>query len=147
MAFDKETFLKLCNDWSKNTLMGTLGIKYTDAGEDFLTATMPVNPRVHQPFGLLHGGATVALAESVGSAATLLYINPEKQEVRGIEISANHLKSKREGIVTATARIVHKGASIHLWEIRVVDEQGKLISLCKLTNMVISLKNIIDRNV
>ncbi len=147
MAFDKETFLKLCNDWSKNTLMGTLEIEYTDAGEDFLTATMPVNSRVHQPFGLLHGGATVALAESVGSAATLLYINPEKQEVRGIEISANHLKSKREGIVTATARIVHKGASIHLWEIRVVDEQGKLISLCKLTNMVISLKNKIDRNV
>jgi uncharacterized protein (TIGR00369 family) len=67
-----------------------------------------------------------------------MFVNPEKQEVRGIEISANHLKSKREGMVTATAKIIHKGASIHLWEIRIVDEEGKLISLCKLTNMVLS---------
>jgi uncharacterized protein (TIGR00369 family) len=74
----------------------------------------------------------------VGSAASLMFVNPEKQEVRGIEISANHLKSKREGMVTATAKIIHKGASIHLWEIRIVDEEGKLISLCKLTNMVLS---------
>ena len=138
MIFDREKMLQLCNDWSKNTLMNTLDIVYTDAGEDFLTATMPVNPRVHQPMGVLHGGATVALAESVGSAASLMFVNPEKQEVRGIEISANHLKSKREGMVTATAKIIHKGASIHLWEIRIVDEEGKLISLCKLTNMVLS---------
>lgn len=136
--FDKTTFLNLCNEWSKNTLMNTLEIVYVDAGEDFLTATMPVNPRVHQPLGLLHGGASVALAESVGSAASLLFINHEKQEVRGIEISANHLKSKREGLVTATAKIIHKGASIHLWEIRIEDEEGKLISLCKLTNMVLT---------
>jgi uncharacterized protein (TIGR00369 family) len=98
---------------------------------------MPVNPTVHQPMGLLHGGASVALAESVGSAASMLFVNPERQEVRGIEISANHLRSKREGMVTATARIIHKGASIHLWEIRIVDENEKLISLCKLTNMVL----------
>lgn len=137
MSFDKEKMLQLCNDWSKNTLMQTLEIEYTDAGEDYLVATMPVNPRVHQPMGLLHGGASVALAESVGSAASLMFVNPEKQEVRGIEISANHLKSKREGIVTATAKIIHKGASIHLWEIRIVDENNKLISLCKLTNMVL----------
>jgi uncharacterized protein (TIGR00369 family) len=87
--------------------------------------------------GLLHGGASVALAESVGSAASIMFVNPEKQEVRGIEISANHLKSKREGTVTATAKIVHKGASIHLWEIRIVDENDKLVSLCKLTNMIL----------
>ena len=137
MPFDKEKMLNLCNEWSKNTLMQTLEIEYTDAGEDFLLATMPVNPRVHQPMGLLHGGASVALAESVGSAASLMFVNPEKQEVRGIEISANHVRSKREGLVTATARILHKGASIHLWEIRIVDENEKLISLCKLTNMVL----------
>lgn len=137
MSFDKEKMLTLCNEWSKNTLMETLEIEYTDAGEDFLVATMPVNPRVHQPMGLLHGGASVALAESVGSAASLMFVNPEKQEVRGIEISANHLKSKKEGKVTATAKIIHKGASIHLWEIRIVDENNKLISLCKLTNMVL----------
>lgn len=138
MAFDREQMLKLCKEWSNNTLMQTLEIEYIDAGDDYLVATMPVNPRVHQPMGILHGGASVALAESVGSAASLMFINPEKQEVRGIEISANHVRSKREGLVTATARILHKGASIHLWEIRIVDENEKLISLCKLTNMVLS---------
>jgi uncharacterized protein (TIGR00369 family) len=98
---------------------------------------MPVNSSVHQPMGLLHGGATMALAESVGSAASMLFVNSDVSEVRGIEIAANHLKAKRDGIVTATARIVHKGRSIHLWEIRVVDENEHLISLCKLTNMVL----------
>ncbi len=137
MSFDKEKVLKFCNDWCKETLMETLEIEYIDAGEGFLTAKMPVNPRVHQPMGLLHGGATVALAESVGSAASIMFINPEKQEVRGIEISANHLKSKREGIVYCTAKIIHQGRSIHLWEIRITDEQDKLISLCKLTNMIL----------
>ena len=138
MAFDREQILKLCKEWSNNTLMQTLEIEYVDAGDDYLVATRPVNPRVHQPMGILHGGASVALAESVGSAASLMFINPEKQEVRGIEISANHVRSKREGLVTATAKILHKGASIHLWEIRIVDENDKLISLCKLTNMVLS---------
>ena len=137
MTFDKEKILQYCNHISKNTLMQTLNIEYTDAGEDFLVATMPVNPSVHQPMGLLHGGASVALAESVGSAASMLYVNSELSEVRGIEISANHLKAKRDGIVTATAKIVHKGRSIHLWEIRITDENNNLISLCKLTNMVL----------
>lgn len=137
MSFDKDRMLQLCNDWCKNTLMETLEIEYIDAGEDFLTAKMPINSRVHQPMGLLHGGATVALAESVGSAASFLFINNEKQEVRGIEISANHLKAKREGTVFCTARIIHKGRSIHLWEIKITDEEGKLISLCKLTNMIL----------
>ena len=137
MSFDKDKILQLCNDWCKNTLMETLEIEYIDAGEDFLTAKMPVNPRVHQPMGILHGGATVALAESVGSAASMLFINPEKQEARGIEISANHLRSKREGTVFCTAKIIHQGRSIHLWEIKITDEEGKLISLCKLSNMII----------
>jgi uncharacterized protein (TIGR00369 family) len=137
MSIDKEKVLALCNEWSKNTLMQTLEIEYIDAGEGFLTAKMPVNSRVHQPMGLLHGGATVALAESVGSAASLMFINTDKQEVRGIEISANHLKSKREGIVYCTARIIHQGRSIHLWEIKITDENDKLISLCKLTNMIL----------
>ena len=141
MEFDKEKILSLCRSFSKNTLMQTLEIEYIDAGEDFLVAKMPVNPNVHQPMGLLHGGASVALAESVGSAASMLYVNSEKQEVRGIEISANHLKSKREGIVYGTAKIVHKGRSIHLWEIRITDEQGSLISLCKLTNMILPKRN------
>lgn len=137
MTFDKDKILALCNKMSENTLMRTLNIVYSDAGEDYLVATMPVNQSVHQPMGLLHGGATVALAESVGSAASMLFVNPELSEVRGIEISANHLKSKRNGTVTATARIVHKGSSIHLWEIKITDENNNLISLCKLTNMIL----------
>ena len=137
MTFDKEKMLHYCNSISKNTLMETLNIKYIDAGPDYLTASMPVNPAVHQPMGLLHGGASVALAESVGSAASFLFVNGEHSEVRGIEISANHLKAKREGIVTATAKIIHKGKSIHLWEIRITDENDSLISLCKLTTMVL----------
>ncbi len=137
MEFDKLYFLEMCNKISENTLMRTLDIVYTDAGPDFLTATMPVNPRVHQPMGLLHGGAMVALAESVGSAASLILVNPEKQEVRGIEISANHVRSIREGVVTGTARILHQGKSVHLWEIRITDEKNRLISICKLTNMIL----------
>lgn len=145
MTFDKEKILHYCNKISENTLMRTLNITYTDAGEDFLVATMPVTPAVHQPIGLLHGGASVALAESVGSAASMLFVNPEVSEVRGIEISANHLKAKRNGLVTATAKIVHKGRSIHLWEIRIVDENNNLISLCKLTNMILPKRKSTDK--
>ncbi|MCK8143140.1 PaaI family thioesterase [Flavobacterium sp. I-SCBP12n] len=145
MTFDKEKILNYCNLISENTLMRTLNITYTDAGEDFLVATMPVTPAVHQPVGLLHGGASVALAESVGSAASMLFVNPEVSEVRGIEISANHLKAKRNGIVTATAKIVHKGRSIHLWEIRITDESNNLISLCKLTNMILPKRKSEDK--
>ena len=141
MAFDKEKILSMFNLFSKNTLMETLEIEFIDAGEDFLVAKMPVNPRIHQPMGLLHGGASVALAESVGSAASMLFVNPEESEIRGIEISANHLRSKKEGIVFGTAKIIHKGRSLHLWEIKITDEEGKLISLCKLTNMVLQIKN------
>ena len=140
MAFNKEKVLAICNSISKNTLMETLNIEYIDAGEDFLVARMEVNSRVHQPMGLLHGGASVALAESVGSAASHLFVDTDTQEVRGIEIAANHLKSIREGYVYGTARMVHKGRTIHLWEIKITDEAGNLISLCKLSNIVLEKK-------
>lgn len=139
MSFDKEEMLRICNKMCENTLMQTLKIEYIDAGLDFLVAKMPVNSSVHQPMGLLHGGATVALAESVGSAASVMFIDRDSQEIRGIEIAANHLKSKSEGEVFATAKIIHKGKSIHLWEIRIVDENNNLISICKLTNMVLPI--------
>lgn len=138
MMLDKNKMLEYCNEFSKNTLMQTLNIEYIDAGDGFLVAKMPVNSSVHQPMGLLHGGASVALAESVGSAASHFFINDKEQEVRGIEISANHLRSIREGVVYGTARIIHKGKTLHLWEIKVTDEAGNLISLCKLTNMVLT---------
>lgn len=123
----------------KNTLMETLSIKLTEIGDDYVVAQMPVNSKVHQPEGLLHGGASVALAESVGSIASHLFIDTDKFDVRGLEISANHLKAKRDGVVTATARPIHKGRTTHLWEIRITDETNNLISLCKLT-MILLLK-------
>ncbi|WP_139959337.1 PaaI family thioesterase [Flavicella sediminum] len=133
----KSQKLDLANAINKNTLMETLGIVYTDLGEDFLEATMPVTSKVHQPMGLLHGGATVALAESVGSAASHLFVDNKKFIVKGIEITANHLKSKKSGIVTARASLLHKGRTTHLWKIEVKDEEGQLISFCKLTNIVL----------
>lgn len=138
MTLDKVKILEYCNAFSKNTLMETLNIEFIDAGEGLLVAKMPVNSAVHQPMGLLHGGASVALAESVGSAASHFFINDKEQEIRGIEISANHLKSIREGFVFGTARIIHKGKSLHLWEIKITDEEGNLVTLCKLTNMVLT---------
>ena len=134
---NSKEILPRINSLNKNTLMETLGIQYTEVGDDYLVATMPVNRRVYQPLGLLHGGATVSLAESVGSMASHLFIDTNKFEARGIEIAANHVKSKRDGVVTATARIIHKGRTLHLWEIKVVDEEGNLISMCKLTNIII----------
>lgn len=137
MEFNKNEILAHCKAFSKNTLMETLDIEFIDAGPEFLTAKMPVSSKVHQPLGLLHGGATVALAESVGSSASFMLINTEFEEARGIEISANHLRSKRDGTVYATARILHKGRTLHLWEIRITDEEDRLISICKITNMIL----------
>ncbi|MDY7396112.1 hotdog fold thioesterase [Aureibaculum sp. 2210JD6-5] len=137
---DKSTLLEKLNGRTKNTLMETLNIVYTDIGEDYLVATMPVNVKVHQPAGLLHGGASVALAESVGSTAAHFSIDTEKQEIRGLEITANHIRGVREGLVTATAKPVHKGRTTQLWEIRIVDKQEKLISICKLTVIVLDRK-------
>jgi 1,4-dihydroxy-2-naphthoyl-CoA hydrolase len=130
---DKKEILRLTNAICKNTLMETLEIVYTDVGEDFLTARMPVSPKVFQPDGVLHGGATAALAESVGSAAVFVFNKNPKALVRGIEISANHLKSVQSGYVYATARPINLGKTIQLWEIRIVNEDQELISLCKLT--------------
>ncbi len=130
--------LEKLNAINKGTLMETLDITYTEIGDDFLVATMPVNSRVHQPMGLLHGGATVALAESVGSAASYYFLDHEKQEVRGLEINANHVRSVREGLVKATARILHKGRTTVLWEIKIEDEKHRLVSICKLTCIILT---------
>lgn len=130
---DKKEILKLTNAICKNTLLETLEIEYTDVGEDYLTARMPVSPKVYQPDGVLHGGATAALAESVGSAAVFVLNKNPKAIVRGIEISANHLKSVQSGYVHATARPINLGKTIQLWEVKVEDDDQQLISICKLT--------------
>jgi uncharacterized protein (TIGR00369 family) len=136
----KEKILRVCNEVRSNTLMETLDIEYTDVGENFLVARMPVTPKVHQPDGILHGGATVALAESVASAASYVFIDAEKFMVRGIEISANHVRSIQEGYVFARATMLHKGRTTQLWQIRVTNEDEELISLCKLTTIAIPKK-------
>ena len=130
---DKEKLLAFFNAATPNTLMETLAIEFVDLGDDWITARMPVTTKVHQPDGVLHGGATVALAESVGSVAVFVLNQDRNILVRGIEISANHVKSIATGFVYATARPIHNGRTIQLWEIRVTDEEDTLISLCKLT--------------
>ena len=130
---EKEEVLKLTNAICKNTLMETLKIEFTDVGADFLTARMPVTKTVYQPDGVLHGGATAALAESVGSAAVFILNKNPKAIVRGIEISANHLKSVKSGYVYATAKPINLGKTIQLWEIKVEDDTQQLISISKLT--------------
>ncbi|MCM5663549.1 PaaI family thioesterase [Galbibacter mesophilus] len=137
---DKEKILSIIRERCKNTLMETLEIEYTSMGEDYLEAKMPVTPRVHQPDGVLHGGAMVALAESVGSAASYLFLNTSEFFIRGIEISANHLKSIKEGWVFAKATFIHKGRTTQLWEIKITDEEENLISICKLTTIALPKK-------
>lgn len=139
---EKSVLLEQFNAVVSNTLMETLEIKYIDVDpiNGMLKASMPVNPRVHQPMGLLHGGASAALAESVGSAASCLFANPREFAILGIEISCNHIKSVKEGKVIATATIIHQGRTTHIWEIRIEDESGNLISHCKLTNLIKPLK-------
>ncbi|MBT8265207.1 MAG: PaaI family thioesterase [Bacteroidia bacterium] len=138
MQMSKEQILAKANAVSKDTLMETLGIEMIDCGDDFILARMPVNRRVYQPDGILHGGATLALAESVGSFAAHLFIDTDKVFVRGIEITGNHLKSVKEGHVYARAQFLHKGRTTQLLEIRVTDDNDNLISICKLTTITLS---------
>jgi uncharacterized protein (TIGR00369 family) len=137
---DKQQSLDILNSYNKNTLMETLQIEFVEVGDDFLIAKMPVNSKVHQPYGILHGGATAALAETVGSSASAFFLNDASKIVKGIELSINHLKSKKEGEVFATAKAIHKGRTTHLWEVKIVDEDNNLISLCKITNIVLDKK-------
>jgi 1,4-dihydroxy-2-naphthoyl-CoA hydrolase len=130
---DKEKVLQICNAMAKGNLMETLEIEFVDVGADFLSARMPVTPKVHQIHGVLHGGATVALAETVGSAAVPVLSHDPTVSIVGIEISANHLKSVSSGYVTATAKPLRMGKNIQLMEIRVTDEDDNLISHCKLS--------------
>ncbi|OIQ29154.1 MAG: thioesterase [Bacteroidetes bacterium MedPE-SWsnd-G2] len=135
MQLSRAEVLKKANSITKNTLMETLEIEFVDYGEDFVTARMPVSPKVHQPDGVLHGGATVALAETTGSFASQIFMNLDKVFVRGIEISANHIKSIREGYVYAKATFLHKGRTTQLLNIDIRNEQNELISICKLTTV------------
>jgi uncharacterized protein (TIGR00369 family) len=137
MNLTKEKILSKLRSISRNTLMETLEIEFIDVSEESIIARMPVTPKVHQPDGVLHGGATVALAESIGSAAAVVFMGADKVSIRGVEISANHVKSISDGYVYARTEVIHKGRTTQVWLIRVTNEDDELISLVKLTTIAI----------
>lgn len=136
----KEQKLSAMNEMSKNTLLETLGIVFTDIGEDFIEGTMPVNSRVHQPLGMLHGGANVAFAESLGSSLSNILLWQSGKAAVGTSINSNHLKSKKDGMVFGKARLIRQGGSLHFLEIEIKDEEGNLICHSTMSNMVITPK-------
>ena len=122
---------------SSNTLMETLNIMFTEIGDNYVICKMPVNSSVHQPAGILHGGATAALVETVGSFASRYFIKDKELAIRGVEITTNHVRSISEGFVYAKASNIHMGRTMQIWEVRVTDQSEKLISIGKLTTLAI----------
>jgi len=125
---------------SKGTMMEFLDIRITEIGDDFIKGTMPVDHRTKQPAGLLHGGASVVLAETLGSIAAYLVVNPELYSCVGLDINANHLRAVKEGIVTGTARPIHIGATTQVWSIEIKDEKDRLVCISRLTMAVLQNK-------
>jgi 1,4-dihydroxy-2-naphthoyl-CoA hydrolase len=133
----KEYSLEEINEMCRGNMLQHLDIKFNGIGSNFLQATMPVDHRTVQPMGLLHGGASLALAESLGSMGSTLCLNPETHYCVGIEINANHLKAVRQGIVSGVARPLHLGSRTHVWEIKISNEHNKLICISRLTLAII----------
>jgi len=125
------------NPLSRGTMGEHLGIVLTEIGEDYLKGTMPVDHRTRQPYGLLHGGASVALAETLGSVASAFVVDRSRYDCVGLEINANHVRGVREGLVTGTARPVHLGKTTHVWDIRIHDEREKLVCISRLTVAIV----------
>ncbi len=136
----QEVSIERLNSWNRNTLVETLGMQITDVGDDYVRGTMPVDARTHQPFGLLHGGASVALAETLGSLAGNLCLDAEKELAVGLDINANHVRAVTSGLVTGTARALHVGRATQVWEIRIEDERQKLVCIARLTLAVVPRK-------
>lgn len=135
--FNENITPEALNQMSRDNMLAHLGIEFTDVAQDSLTARMPVDHRTRQPMGLLHGGASVALAESLGSVASYLLVDSQKYACVGLEINANHLKGVREGFVYGKVRPLHVGRRTHVWEIRVTNEQQHLVCISRLTVAVI----------
>ena len=125
------------NAFSKNTMAEALDIQFTEVGPDYLKATMPVDHRTHQPYGILHGGASVVLAETIGSVASVLVVDHSRYKCVGMEINANHLRPVHSGLVTATAMPLHLGRTTHVWDIKIHDNRHRLICIARLTVAVI----------
>jgi 1,4-dihydroxy-2-naphthoyl-CoA hydrolase len=134
----KQLPIETVNGWSRNTLMQTLGIECLEIGSDFLVARMPVDARTHQPMGLLHGGASMALIESIGSMASSLLLDLDHEQPVGVEINANHVRAVTSGYVRGTGKLVHGGKRTHLWQVDIHEEAtGKLVCTGRLTVMVV----------
>ena len=134
----KQVPLELVNSMNKNTMMETLGIQCVEIGDDYVISTMPVDHRTHQPMGLLHGGASAALIESIGSMGSVLLIDVEKYAPVGLEVNANHLGGVRSGSVRAKGTIVHAGKRTHVWQVDIRDEAtDKLVCTGRLTVMIV----------
>ena len=125
----------------KNTLMETLGINVVSVSNEGVVATMPVDHRTHQPLGLLHGGASVALAETVASLGAYYFIDQETENCVGLEINANHIRGKKSGVVTAYAKPAHRGKTTMVWEVKIVDEEDELICLSRCTMAILKKKS------
>lgn len=137
----KKVELNKVNALNRNTLMEQLGIECIEIGEDYVVSTMPVDHRTHQPMGLLHGGASAALIESIGSMGSVLLIDPEKEVPVGLEINANHVGGVKSGKVKAIGKVVHAGKKTHVWQVDIFDmSTNKLICTGRLTVMIIPRK-------
>lgn len=134
--YNENLSLEEINNWRNGTLATALGMEFTEVGDDYLICTMPVNENTMQPMGLLHGGASAALAETVGSVAAMLCINPETHYCVGLDINCNHIRGVKSGVVVATAKPFHLGRTTQVWEIKIVDDNNKLVCISRLTMSV-----------
>lgn len=141
MIWFKTYDVQALNDRPKNHLGALLDIQFTHIGEDSLEATMPVDARTHQPAGILHGGASVVLAETLGSVASWMCIDPEKYVAVGLEVNANHLRPVKSGLVKGVCRIIHRGAKTHIWDIKIYTDKGKMSCISRLTVAIIPQQN------
>lgn len=133
----KQEILHYLNHFERETLADTFKIQFTDVDDESLTATMPVTPKVHQPYGILHGGASVALAETLGSCLSVIHTDTEKYAPVGTNINSNHLKAIRNGLLTGKATFIRKGNTLHVSQIEIRDEKGQLINHTTMTNTII----------
>lgn len=138
MIWFKEFTPDQLNDRPTNHMGAFLDIKFTEVADDALTATMPVDERTHQPAGILHGGASVVLAETLGSVASYMCIDPEKYQAVGLEVNANHLRPVKSGLVTGICKPLHIGAKTHVWEIKIYNDKGKMNCISRLTVAIIN---------
>ncbi len=137
---DKNISVESLRPFGKGTMSEHLGIEWLDLGDDFLKAKMPVDHRTNQPYGLLHGGASCVLAETLGSVASYLVIDSSQFYCVGIEINANHIRSVKNGFVYGVCSPLHLGSSTHVWDIRIANEEGKLVCISRLTVAVMKMK-------